>query len=177
MKFTPLPLSGAFLIEQERHCDERGFFVRLYDEVQMENHGLNANFIEWSSAFNIQSGTLRGLHYQEAPYQEAKLVHCVQGQIFDVIVDIRPLSPTFQQVYTLILSGKESAMLYIPEGFAHGYQTMTNNVCVHYYISKPYVREFARGIRFDDPSLGISWPLQVSCMSARDQSFPCVTNE
>jgi len=158
MKFTETKLKGAFIIEIELIKDERGFFARTWCKKEFSEYGLNPNLAQCNISFNKKKGTIRGMHYQDDPYQEAKLVRCTRGSIFDVIIDIRPDSNTFQKWISVELTSTNQKMLYIPEGFAHGFQTLEDNTEVFYQMSEYYHPECARGIRWDDPKLGITWP-------------------
>jgi dTDP-4-dehydrorhamnose 3,5-epimerase len=171
--YTPIP--GVFLIEPERLEDSRGWFSRNYCAEEFSDMGLETNFAQCSTSFNEMRGTLRGLHYQSVPYAETKLVRCVRGDIFDVVVDIRPESATFGQWIAAELSGADGSMLYIPAGCAHGFQTLVPNTEIFYQISTPYQAEYSNGIRWNDPSLDIDWPLANPIMSERDSEFPIMT--
>ena len=173
MIFTPAPLAGAFVIEPERKADERGFFARTFSAGEFREHGLCAEFVQCSVSFNAKAGTLRGMHYQAAPHAETKLVRVTQGAIFDVIVDLRPQSKTFKRWFGAELSADNRRALYIPEGFAHGFQTLSDGAEVFYQISPAYVPDAARGVRWDDPAFGIDWPKAARrILSERDRSYP-----
>jgi len=172
MKFTPVPLDGAYLVELEPVFDERGFFARSWSSKEFGQHGLNANLAQCSISFNPQRATLRGMHYQEQPYRETKLVRCSSGAIFDVIVDLRPASVSYCKWFSVELTAANRKMVYVPDGFAHGFQTLTDDAEVLYQISEEYRSEYSKGVRWDDPLFGIAWPLAVSVLSARDRSFP-----
>jgi len=172
--YTPIP--GAFLIEAERHEDSRGWFSRTYCAEEFSDMGLETSFAQCSSSFNEMRGTLRGLHYQTVPYSETKLVRCVRGAIFDVVVDIRPDSATFGKWIAAELSGADGSMLYIPKGCAHGFQTLAPNTEIFYQISTPYKAEHCSGIRWNDPGLDIDWPLANPIISERDSELPILTN-
>ncbi len=172
MKFTETPLGGAYLVEPEPHRDERGFFARTWCRSEFESQGLNPNLAQCSVSFNSRRGTLRGLHYQAAPHEEAKLVRCVRGSIYDLIVDVRPGSPTFKRWFAAELSAANMRMLYVPEGFAHGFQTLEDDTEVFYQISEFYRPEASRGIRWDDPAFDFRWPAAERTMSERDRLFP-----
>jgi dTDP-4-dehydrorhamnose 3,5-epimerase len=158
MIFKETELEGAFLIELERIEDNRGFFARSWCKKEFEAHGLNHDLVQSNVSFNHRKGTLRGLHYQVAPYQETKLVRCTRGAIFDVIIDLRTHSPTRNQWIGVKLTDENDTMLYVPEGFAHGYQTLKDNTEVAYHTSQFYAPDAERGIRWDDPSVKIEWP-------------------
>ena len=173
MKFIETGLTGAYVIEIEPIIDDRGFFARSWCEEEFQHHGLNSHFIQCNISFNTRKGTLRGMHYQISPHEEAKLVRCTQGSIYDVIIDIRPDSPTFKSLYSVILNSMNYTMLYIPEGFAHGFQTLEDNTEVFYQMSNFYHSESARGLRWNDPAFKINWLLtEQLIISKRDQSYP-----
>jgi dTDP-4-dehydrorhamnose 3,5-epimerase len=172
MIFTPTALGGAYLIDAEPFTDERGFFVRIWCEREFTERGLNPRLAQCSLSFNVKRGTLRGMHYQVAPYEEAKLVRCSRGAIFDVIIDLRPNSPTFRQWLSVSLTAENRRMLYLPEGFAHGFETLEDNTEVAYYISEFYAPDCARGIKWNDPMFGIEWPIEPSVVSPRDRDYP-----
>ncbi|MCG3769509.1 MAG: dTDP-4-dehydrorhamnose 3,5-epimerase [Nitrosomonadaceae bacterium] len=172
MKFIATPLSGSYLIEPEVVEDERGFFARTFCQEEFLSHGLNFDVMQCSVSFNRKHGTLRGVHYQAAPHQEAKLVRCTMGAIYDVIVDIRVGSPTFGHWWGTDLTMHNRHLLYVPEGVAHGFQTLDDDTEVYYQMSSPYVSDSARGIRWNDPKFAICWPLAVSVISMRDSSYP-----
>lgn len=174
MIFTPTSLAGAYLITPDFIEDERGFFARTFCRREFEDHGLNPDIVQCNLSFNKTKGTLRGMHYQAAPHAEVKLVRCTAGAIYDVIIDLRPESPTFKQWFGAELSAENHKSLYIPEGFAHGYQTSTDNTEVIYHHSAFYNPDSARGLRFDDPALGIIWPLPVDMVSPKDQSHSLI---
>ena len=173
MLFTETTLKGAYLVEIEPLQDERGFFSRTFCRNEFERHGLNPNVAQCSLSYNRQRGTLRGLHYQIVPRPEAKLVRCTAGSIFDVIVDLRPSSPTYCQWVGVELSGRgRRGMLYVPEGFAHGFQTLEDDTEVVYQISEFHSPDYARGVRWNDPAFAIQWPEDRRVISDRDRSFP-----
>jgi len=165
-------LAGAFVVESEPIEDERGWFARIYDESELEQNGLATRFAQGSLAFNKERGTLRGMHYQEEPYAEAKLVRCISGAVHDVIVDLRPASPTFKRWVAVELTAASGRMLYVPEGLAHGYLTLENESETLYLISAPYAPEAARGVRWDDPAFGIAWPDEPRVLSEKDKAWP-----
>lgn len=173
MIFTPTPLAGAFIVEVEPQADERGLFARTFCAEEFARHGLCASFPQCSTSFNHKAGTLRGLHYQAAPHAEAKLVRATAGAIFDVIVDLRAGSQTHRAWFGVELTATNRRALYIPEGLAHGFQTLADGAEVFYQISRPYVPEAARGARWDDPAFGISWPPAAArTISDRDRNWP-----
>jgi len=171
MIFVPLPLNGAHLIDVEPRPDERGFFVRTWCAREFAARGLNTRLAECAVSFNRRRGTLRGLHYQVAPHAQAKLVQCARGAIHDVIVDLRPESPTYRQWSAVTLTEASRRMLYVPEGFAHGFQTMEDATEVLYHLSDFYHPAAERGIRWDDPGFAIVWPEAERTVSSRDQTF------
>jgi len=172
VRFTPTPLAGAFVVSAERMADERGHFARLYCRDEFARHGLDPALAQSSVSWNRDSGTLRGMHYQAAPHAEAKLVRCTRGALFDVIVDLRPESGTRGSWFGMELAAGGDDMLYVPEGFAHGFLTLAADTEVHYQISVPYHPAASRGFRWDDPEVGISWPAQPAVISARDRELP-----
>jgi dTDP-4-dehydrorhamnose 3,5-epimerase len=175
MIFTETKLKGAFIIEPEKLEDDRGFFARSWCQRELEAHDLSSRLAQCSISFSKQKGTLRGMHYQLPPYVEAKLVRCTSGSIYDAIIDLRSESPTFKQYFGLVLTALNHKMLYVPEGFAHGFLTLEYNTEVFYQISEFYSPEHARGVRWNDPAFGIEWPLAPSTMSNRDRSCPDFT--
>lgn len=172
MKFTPLPLQGAFVIEPEPIADERGFFARTFCREEFAAHGLNPDLVQCSVSFNKKKGTLRGMHFQQKPYEEVKVVRCTRGTAYDVIVDLRPASSTFRRWAGVELSAVNWKMIYVPQGFAHGFQTLENNTEVFYQMSEYFHHESASGVRVDDPCFSIEWPLSDSIISPRDLSYP-----
>jgi len=172
MLFTETTLAGAYVIAPERQADERGFFARTFCADAFAERGLATDFPQCNISFNAERGTLRGMHYQEPPHAEAKLVRCTMGAIHDVIVDLRPDSPTFTQWVAAELSAENRRMLYIPEGLAHGFLTLTDSSEVFYQISRRYDRASARGVRYDDPAFGIDWPGPIKVISERDRNWP-----
>lgn len=171
MKLINLPLSGAFLIELELISDERGFFARTWCTQEFERLGLNPKLVQCSISWNARRGTLRGLHYQTDPYAEAKLIRCCSGAIYDVIVDLRPASPSYGKWIAAELTSQNRQMLYVPEGFAHGFQTLIDDTEISYQISASYQPDYARGVRWNDPVFGIEWPISHPILSARDRAF------
>jgi dTDP-4-dehydrorhamnose 3,5-epimerase len=171
VKFTPLDLDGAFLVDLEPIEDARGFFARSWCEQEFRSQGLNPRLVQCNISFNKRRGTLRGLHLQRAPHQEAKLVRCTMGAIYDVIVDVRPESRTYGQWRSAELSAHNRAMLYLPEGFAHGFQTLTEDAEVFYQMSESYHPDAAAGYRWDDPAFAIAWPVADPTISESDLNF------
>lgn len=172
MIFTETKLKGAFILEPEKLEDERGFFARSWCQREFEAHALTPRLSQCSISFSKQRGTLRGMHYQVSPRAEAKLVRCTSGSIYDAIIDLRQESPTFKQYVGLVLTAHNHKMLYVPERFAHGFLTLEENTEVFYQISEFYSPEHARGVRWNDPTFGIEWPLAPSVMSDRDRDCP-----
>jgi dTDP-4-dehydrorhamnose 3,5-epimerase len=172
MQFHLTTCRDAWLIQLEPIHDSRGFFARTFCVDEFAGHGLETHFPQHSLSHSARKGTLRGMHYQRSPHREVKLVRCVKGAIWDVIVDIRPDSPTYRRWEGFELSESNGCQLYIPKGFAHGFQTLSKGVEVNYLISEHYVAEAACGIRHDDPSFAIQWPLPVSEISAKDLQWP-----
>jgi dTDP-4-dehydrorhamnose 3,5-epimerase len=174
--FTETRLAGAYIIKPERLEDERGFFARTWCVREFAEHGLNTRLVQCNITFNYKKGTLRGMHYQAAPHEETKLVRCTMGRIYDVIVDIRPDSSTYLQWVGVELSAENRRMLYIPEVFAHGFQTLDDDSEVFYHMSEFYHPECAHGIRWDDPAVGIKWPaVDNRIISSKDQSYEDLT--
>ena len=174
MIFIETKLKGAFIIEPERLEDERGFFARTWCQREFEAYGLDPRLVQCNISFNKKKGTLRGMHYQVAPHQEAKLVRCTMGAIYDVIIDLRPDSPTFKEWVVVELTAENRRILYIPEGFAHGFQTLVDDTEVFYQMSEFYHPECARGARWNDPAFAIVWPPAERIISAKDQAYPDV---
>jgi dTDP-4-dehydrorhamnose 3,5-epimerase len=172
MTFTETKLSGAFLIDVDRKKDIRGYFARVFCVEEFRAKGLNTQVVQCSISFNRLKGTLRGMHWQAPPKAEAKLVRCTHGAIFDVIVDLRLQSPTRLQHVTVELSEDTARMLYIPEGFAHGFQTLVDDTEVFYQMSEFFAPECGRGARWNDPAFEIAWPLLDPIMNDRDRSWP-----
>ncbi len=175
MIFLETVVKGAFLIEPERQEDTRGFFARTWCESECGARGLNTRVVQCSVSFNKRRGTLRGLHYQAPPHEEAKLVRCTRGSIYDVIVDLRPDSPTFRQHVAVVLSAENGRLLYVPEGCAHGFQTLEDDTEVSYQMSEFYSPDHARGVRWNDPAFGIEWPADERIILDRDQNYPDFT--
>jgi len=172
MMFTEMKVKGAYLIEPQRLEDERGFFARTWCRQEFEAHGLNSRVAQCNISFNPKKGTLRGMHYQIKPYEETKLVRCTTGAIYDVVIDVRPESPSFRQHVGVMLTSGNRHMLYIPEGCAHGFITLEDNTEVSYQISEFYAPDHARGYRWNDPAFGIEWPMEVRVISDRDRNYP-----
>jgi dTDP-4-dehydrorhamnose 3,5-epimerase len=171
MKFTATSIAGVWLVEMERIEDARGWFARSWCEREFAERGLNPRLAQCSVSSNKQKGTLRGMHYQIAPHEEAKLVRCVRGAMFDVALDVRPSSATFKQWFGVELTSENGRMLYVPEGCAHGFQTLADDTEVLYQISTEWRPDSGRGIRWNDPSFGIPWPLPAPSLSPRDAAY------
>ena len=172
MIFTETKLGGAFVIELEKLSDGRGFFARSWCKREFEHQGLNTDFVQCNISYNKTKGTLRGMHYQAAPHEEIKLVRCTRGAIYDVLIDLRPESPTYRKWISLELTADNWKMVYIPEGFAHGFQTLLDHTEVFYQMSAFYFPDAARGVRWDDPAFLVRWPVADRIISDRDKGFP-----
>lgn len=172
MIFSKTKLKGAFIIELEKLEDERGFFARSFCTREFEMHELNPRVVQCNLSFNKKKGTLRGLHFQKKPYEEAKLVRCTLGAIFDVIVDLRSSSETFKQWVSVELTAHNGKMLYVPEGFAHGFQTLEDNTEIFYQMSEFYNPQYASGVRWNDPIFNIQWPEGERLISEKDRQLP-----
>jgi dTDP-4-dehydrorhamnose 3,5-epimerase len=172
MIFTKLKIDGAYLIEPEKREDHRGFFARTWCMKEFESHHLNPAVVQINTTFSVRAGTLRGLHYQLPPHEEVKVVRCTRGALYDVIVDLRPHSPSYMQWLGAELTAENRRMLYVPEGVAHGSQTLTDNTELCYQTSQFFAPEAAHGVRFDDPAFQIQWPLEVDAISDVDKSWP-----
>jgi dTDP-4-dehydrorhamnose 3,5-epimerase len=175
MRFASTPLPGVFVIEQERHADERGHFARTWCTDELAAHGLESRVAQCSESFNQHRGTLRGMHYQAPPHAEVKIVRCARGAVFDVAADVRPRSPTFRRWFGVELTPENGRALYVPRGFAHGFLTLADATFVSYQISERYEPEAARGLRYDDPFLSIAWPVRVQVIASRDRDYPDAT--
>jgi dTDP-4-dehydrorhamnose 3,5-epimerase len=171
MKFTPTLIGGAVIIDPELVEDERGWFARSFCSNELEKHGLNPCVAQCNISSNKRKGTLRGLHFQHPPHAEAKLVRCTAGALYDVIVDLRRDSATFRKHFAIELSARNHRMLYVPEGCAHGFQTLENGTEVFYQMSASYAVDAAAGVRWNDPAFGIEWPLEVTAICERDRSY------
>jgi dTDP-4-dehydrorhamnose 3,5-epimerase len=172
MIFTETKLKGAYVIDINMFEDERGFFARSWCKREFEEHGLNPQLVQCNISFNARKGTLRGMHYQAKPYEEAKLIRCTMGSLYDFIVDIRPDSPSFKQHIGVVLTPSNHKMLYVPEGFAHGFLTLEDNTEVFYQMSEFFAPDHARGFRWNDPSFVIGLPADVQVISERDKNYP-----
>lgn len=172
MRFTETKVQGAFLVDLERREDNRGFFARSWCAREFLAKGLNASIAQINVGFTAKKAGLRGMHFQVSPYEEAKTVRCTRGSVFDVVVDLRPNSASFKQWDAFELSEENHSMLYIPEGCAHGYQTLEDVSEIEYLATEVYNPESARGVRFDDPAFAINWPLSVGIISDADRAWP-----
>ncbi len=172
MIFKESKLKGVFEIDIEPHSDERGFFARTWCQEEFEDHGLDPKLVQCNVSFNTRKGTLRGMHYQEQPYAEAKVVRCTKGAVYDVVLDLRTESPTYRQWIAVVLTAEKRNMVYVPQGCAHGFMTLEDETEVFYQMSEFYSATAARGVRWNDPAFQIIWPGQVEVISARDQNYP-----
>lgn len=172
MIFEAAPLEGAYVIKPELRGDARGFFSRLFCQNEFAEHGLETNFVQINNSLSADKGTLRGMHYQIAPDQEVKVVRCISGALYDVIVDVRPESPTYLQHFGAELSAENRHMMYVPRGFAHGFITLLPDTEAFYLVSAFYAPDSERGLRWDDPALGIQWPLEPAVLSDKDKGHP-----
>ncbi len=172
MKFEPTLFEGVYLIEIEKLSDARGFFARSFCEKEFSRHGLQKRTVQCNISFNNRAGTLRGMHFQRKPHEEAKLVRCTAGAIYDVIIDLREGSKTFSKWSAFELTADHRNALYIPEGFAHGFQTLVDNTEVFYHMFDFFEPSSASGVRWDDPAFNIDWPREVSVISEKDKSYP-----
>ena len=171
MRFSETPLAGAFLIESGSHSDERGSFYRSFCQDEFRSHGLPSIFVQCNISRNRFKGTLRGMHFQAAPKQEGKLVRCIRGSAYDVIIDLRRESSTFLQWFSAELTESNLSAIYVPPGFAHGFQTLSDDTDLLYQMTEFYTPELARGVCWNDPLFGINWPLPVTFISSKDCSF------
>ena len=173
MRFSATPLDGAYVVELDRHGDDRGHFARTFCQTEFRDHGLNPTVVQANTALSRYKGTLRGMHYQRHPHAEAKLVRCVRGALYDVMVDLRPESATYCQWFGMELTPDGGKMLYVPEGFAHGYQTLVDDTEVIYQVSAAYAPQAEGGLRWDDPAIAIQWPIGDGViLSAKDRAWP-----
>ena len=172
MLFEDTKLAGAKIIDLERRGDERGFFARVWCHNEFEEQGLNTNLAQGNISVSSSRGTLRGMHFQETPHAETKLIRCTHGAIHDVIIDLRPESPTFRDWIGVELTAENRRMLYVPEGFAHGFLTLTDDAEVTYLVTQFYTPAAERGVRFDDPAFAIDWPAKVTVVSDKDAAWP-----
>jgi dTDP-4-dehydrorhamnose 3,5-epimerase len=174
MTFTQTDLPGAWIIEPEPFRDERGFFARTVCAQELVQRGLVGTFVQSSLSQTLLRGSIRGLHFQKIPVAEAKIVRCIAGAIHDVVVDLRPDSPAFCRYVGIELSAENLLSVYVPRGFAHGFQALTDNAMLHYHISDFHSQDLAAGVRWDDPDIGIAWPVPPTVISKRDRALPSV---
>ncbi|MGA8406724.1 MAG: dTDP-4-dehydrorhamnose 3,5-epimerase [Candidatus Acidiferrales bacterium] len=172
MIFQETKISGVFEVRSERKPDDRGFFARTWCQKEFEEHGLDSRLVQCSISYNTYKGTLRGMHYQAAPFAETKVVRCTQGAIYDVVLDLRPQSATYKSWISAVLTAENRDMIYIPKGCAHGFLTLQDATEVYYQMSELYDAESARGVRWDDPAFRIVWPEKVAVISERDRTYP-----
>ncbi len=171
MQFTELTLAGAFVITPQRHEDSRGWFARTFCHDEFAAHGLASDFVQCSASFNVRRGTLRGMHFQHAPHEELKLVRCTRGAVFDVLLDLRADSGTFCRWQAMELTHDNGLAVYIPRGVAHGFQTLTDDVEVFYQMAERHCADAAAGVRWDDPTFAIDWPVRLPILSGRDAAY------
>lgn len=171
MIFKKTMLNGVHIIEPEKLEDERGFFARVLDTKTFEENGLNSKIVQCSISHTVKKGTIRGLHYQEEPFSEAKFIRCTMGKIYDVIVDLRKNSSTYKKWESFELSSKNHKILYVPEGFANGFQSLEDNTEIFYQMTQVFQPEYGKGVRWNDPTFNIPWPLDISTMSKKDESW------
>lgn len=172
MIFTPTNIHSAWLLDPKRIEDARGFFARSFCVKELQEHGIHSSIQQINLGFSAQGGTLRGLHYQLAPHQEVKVVRCTRGSVFDIVLDLRPDSPTFKQWIGHELTAENRRILVVPEGCAHGYQTLEDNSEVEYSTTASFAPDAARGVRYNDPAFGVEWPLPVTAISDADRTWP-----
>lgn len=172
MIFHPTPLAGAYVIEPERKSDHRGFFARVWCRNELRAHGLKTELVQSNIGFSHRKGTLRGLHFQVAPHPEVKIVRCTRGAMYDVIVDLRPQSPTCRQWFGIELTEDNGKMLYVPEGFAQGYLTLQDSTEMNYHATEFFDPKSAMGFRYNDPAFGITWPMDATVISEQDKNWP-----
>jgi dTDP-4-dehydrorhamnose 3,5-epimerase len=177
MNFIPLPLHGAFIVEPEVYQDDRGSFCRFYCADEFREIGIDITWVQLNHSFTRTMGTLRGMHYQIAPYSEVKMVKCISGKVLDVIIDLRKKSPSFLHWTGVEISAENKRMIYIPEGFAHGFQTLTDNCEMIYHHSRAYEKDAEGAVRWNDPKFNIIWPMTPVHVSERDQNHPWVTED
>jgi dTDP-4-dehydrorhamnose 3,5-epimerase len=172
VRFTPTALAGAWLIDVEPAEDERGYFARTWCRREFAEHGIDCEFVQASVSYNRAAGTLRGMHFQRSPHDESKLIRCVRGALYDVIVDVRRDSGTYGHWFGVELSAENRRALFVPEGFAHGFVTLVDRTEVFYQISAYYTPGHAAGLRYDDPALAIEWPVEVKVIADKDREWP-----
>tara|TARA_B110000438_G_scaffold246564_1_gene248206 strand:+ start:550 stop:1095 length:546 start_codon:yes stop_codon:yes gene_type:complete len=171
MIFNKTKLDGAYTIDLEKYEDDRGFFARSWDVKKFKENKLKSELVQCNISFSKKRGTLRGMHYQSTPYEEAKLVWCPKGSIYDVVIDLRPKSKTFKKWISFEINDKNYLMVYVPEGFAHGFITLEDNTVVHYQMSEAFRPEYSQGVLWNDSTFKIKWPIKPSIISKRDNSF------
>jgi len=171
MIFTETILKNAYVIELEKREDHRGFFARTWDKKEFEEHNLNSNLVQCNVSFSKKCGTLRGMHYQKKPFEESKVIRCVKGKIFDVIIDLRTSSSTFKKWFGVELTEENYKMLYVPEGFAHGFQTLEDNTEIIYQVSEFYTPNSELGIHWNDPAFNITWPIEEKIITEKDNAW------
>jgi dTDP-4-dehydrorhamnose 3,5-epimerase len=171
MNFTETKLKGAYLVELQKLEDERGFFARSWCQREFNEHGLDPNLVQCDISFNKQRGTLRGMHFQLPPFEESKLVRCTRGSVYDVMVDLRPVSETFLQWVAVELTANNYRSVFIPKRFAHGFLTLEDETEVFYLISEFYAPDYSYGLRWDDPLLNVNWPIPIQIISDKDHNF------
>ena len=172
MKFRETRISGVCEVCLEPHTDERGFFARYWCQKEFADHGLDSKLVQCNISRNTRKGTLRGMHFQEAPFSETKIVRCTRGSVYDVVLDLRPQSKTFKNWIAVTLTEETGNSVYVPDGCAHGFLTLTDGADVFYQMSEFYKPEAARGVRWNDPAFGIQWPTEVNMISDRDRTYP-----
>jgi len=177
MIFNKTPLEGAYTIDLEKRGDDRGFFARMFCQNEFAAAGLETNFVQVNNSLSTKAGVLRGMHYQLPPFSEVKVVRCVRGSLWDFIVDLRPDSPTFKQWFGAELSAENRTMMYVPRGFGHGFITLTDDTEAMYLVSAFYGPEQERGVRYDDPAIGVQLPIEPSEISAKDASWPDLNSD
>ena len=177
MKFTETKLKGAFIIELDKHLDDRGFFARSFCKNEFSQLGLNNDIVQINNSLSKHKGTLRGLHYQVFPKQEDKIIRCIKGAIYDVVIDLRSESETFLEWFGLELSEVNRKALFVPKGFAHGYLTLTDNSELFYISTEYYSAESEKGVRWDDPKFNIEWPIDITEISEKDAAHPLFSKE
>ena len=177
MRFDPTPLKGSWLVSLDPVSDDRGWFARYFCKKEFQQIGHDKEWVQMNQSVNYKKGTLRGMHYQVKPYREIKMIRCISGAVYDVIVDIRKDSETFLQWFGVELSAENKKMLYIPEGFAHGFQTLADDTELLYHHTEYYQPGAEGGIRYSDLAIGIQWPLMATVISSRDEAHPLLTNE
>lgn len=175
MKFIETPLKGLYVIEHTKLVDERGLFARTFCKEEFSQIEFTKEFVQFNHSFNVKTGTVRGMHYQNSPFSETKLIRCVQGKVLDVAIDIRKDSPTFLNHFSVELSEQNMLSIFIPEGFAHGFQTLQANTSLIYHHSQYYTPQADAGIRYDDPAIGVKWPLEAVNMSEKDKNYLLIT--